>query len=386
MPSQISPIDILQTLVRQPSLSGQEGGVIAAAERAMQLVGFDRVWRDSCGNLVSELHGSRPGGKMIFDAHLDVVPVVNSDQWGRNPFSGDLAEGRVWGRGSTDNKGSMAAMIAGLGSLGRTEYAGTVYVVGSVGEETFEGIGLQQVVDAIHPQVVVVGEPTNCRLGFGQRGRARVTFRVRGKAAHSSADDQTGNAVYALAKLAAQLSDHTFPTHTALGKGSHAPIEVISDPFPSLSTVPVECRLTLDRRLMPVETEKIVLQDYEALLAELQGASVEMDRVTYTSYTGKSFTQNDFHPAWDTGAESDLVHQCQDALKQAGILAELYAVPYCTNASYSAGVAGIPAVVFGPGDIAQAHTSDEFIEVMEVEKAAKGYEALAKSLSTYYQN
>ncbi len=64
----------------------------------------------------------------------------------------------------------MAAMIAGLGSLDRSQFQGTIYVIGSVGEETFEGIGLQQVVDAIHPDVVVVGEPTNCQLGFGQRG------------------------------------------------------------------------------------------------------------------------------------------------------------------------------------------------------------------------
>lgn len=379
-------VEILQNLVRQPSLSGQEGGVVAAAEKAMKTAGFDRVWRDVCGNLVGELHGLTPGGKLMFDAHLDVVPAVNPQTWQRSPFSGDLAEERVWGRGATDNKGSMAAMITSLGSLDRNSFTGTIYVIGSVGEETFEGIGLQQLVDVIHPQAVVVGEPTNCRLGFGQRGRARITFRVPGTAAHSSADDQSGNAVYALGRIAARLSDHGFPTHPAIGKGSHAPIEVISNPFPSLSTVPVECRLTLDRRLMPGETEKSVLQDYGKVLENVHGATVEMDKVTFTSYTEKSFTRSDFHPAWDTGVESDLVRQCQDALRKAGIPAELYAVPYCTNASYSAGVAGIPAVVYGPGDIAQAHTSDEFIELSELRKAAVGYKALAIKLSDYYNS
>ena len=301
MPNQPTPVEILQSLVRNASLSGHEGGAADAAENAMREAGFDRVWRDAAGNLVGELHGSQPGGKLVFDAHMDVVPAVDAEKWTHDPFSGEFQDGRVWGRGATDNKGSLAAMIAGLSALPRTEFKGVIYVVGSVGEETFEGIGLQQVVDALRPDLVVIGEPTHCNLGFGQRGRARVTFRVPGRAAHSSSDDQSGNAVYAMAALAEKLSRHTFPSDPSLGRGSHAPIELISSPFPSLSTVPAECRLTLDRRLMPGETAESILADYRATVSGIPGASVEMDRVTYTSYTGEKFTREDFHPAWDSG-------------------------------------------------------------------------------------
>jgi acetylornithine deacetylase/succinyl-diaminopimelate desuccinylase-like protein len=108
---------------------------------------------------------------------------------------------------------------------------------------------------------------------------------------------------------------------------------------------------------------------------------VEMDRVTYTSYMGKSFTRDDFHPAWNMGKDSDLVNRCINSLEKAGIHTSSYAVPYCTNASFSAGEAAIPAVVFGPGDIAQAHASNEYLEVSELEKALVGYQALAKVLS-----
>jgi putative selenium metabolism hydrolase len=372
------PVEILQSLVRQPSLSGQEGEAVTAAEAAMKKYGFDKVWRDVTGNLVGELHGSFPGKKVVFDAHLDVVPAVNPENWERVPFSGDISNGKVWGRGATDNKGSLAAMIAGLSSIPRSEIRGTVYVVGSVGEETFEGIGLAQVVDAIHPDLVIIGEPTGCKLGYGQRGRARVTFRVPGEAAHSSADDQSGNAIYAMAKLAQILAEHHFPADPFLGKGSHAPIELISNPYPSLSTVPVECKLTLDRRLMPGETEESILADYRKILAGFPEASVEMDKVTYTSYTGQSFTMNDFHPAWNTGAESAVVRGCMDALAGAGISEEPYAVPYCTNASYSAGVACIPAIVFGPGNIAQAHAINEYLDVNQLTSAIRGYQAIVK--------
>lgn len=381
MPNQPNPIDILRSLVRNPSLSGQEGGAADAAENAMREAGFDRVWRDAAGNLIGELHGSQPGGKRVFDAHIDVVPAVDAEKWTRDPFSGEFQDGKVWGRGATDNKGSLAAMIAGLSAIPRTEFMGVIYVVGSVGEETFEGIGLQQVVDALRPDLVVIGEPTLCNLGFGQRGRARVTFRVPGRAAHSSSDDQSGNAVYVMATLAEKLSHHTFPTDPALGRGSHAPIELISNPYPSLSTVPMECRLTLDRRLMPGETAESVLADYRELISNLAGAAVEMDRVTYTSYKGVSFTRDDFHPAWDTGRDSELIQNSQAALRAAGIPAELCPIPYCTNASYSAGVLGIPAVVFGPGDIAQAHAINEFLDVSQLDLAVRGYQALAGRLA-----
>jgi putative selenium metabolism hydrolase len=381
MPNQPNPVEILQSLVRNASLSGHEGGAADAAENAMREAGFDRVWRDAAGNLVGELHGSQPGGKLVFDTHMDVVPAVDAEKWTHDPFSGEFQDGRVWGRGATDNKGSLAAMIAGLSALPRTEFKGVIYVVGSVGEETFEGIGLQQVVDALRPDLVVIGEPTHCNLGFGQRGRARVTFRVPGRAAHSSSDDQSGNAVYAMAALAEKLSRHTFPSDPSLGRGSHAPIELISSPFPSLSTVPAECRLTLDRRLMPGETAESILADYRATVTGIPGASVEMDRVTYTSYTGEKFTREDFHPAWDSGKDTALVQNCLAALHSADITSELFPVPYCTNASYSAGVLGIPAVVFGPGDIVQAHSINEFLEVSQLDLAVRGYKALAGRLA-----
>ncbi|HZW03232.1 MAG TPA: M20/M25/M40 family metallo-hydrolase, partial [Anaerolineaceae bacterium] len=191
MDSQRAAVSLLQQLVRQPSLSGQEGGVIAVAAEAMQSLGFDEVWQDAAGNLVGALYGKLPGKKVLFDAHVDVVAVTTPEAWVHSPFSGELDGGRVWGRGAADNKGSLAAMIVGLAGVAREKLSGTVYVVGSVGEEKHEGTGLGQVVEAVQPDWVVVGEPTECRLGYCQRGRARLTFRVSGLAGHSSADDQS---------------------------------------------------------------------------------------------------------------------------------------------------------------------------------------------------
>ena len=150
---------------------------------------------------------------------------------------------------------------------------------------------------AIQPDYVIIGEPTECRLGYGQRGRARVIFRVPGSAGHSSADDQSGNAVYAMARLIARLETQTFPHDPLLGDAIQAPIELMSNPYPSLSTVPVECRLVIDRRVLMGETHRerawrITANGSRAC----PDVTVEMDTVTYTSYTGDQIHRARFPP------------------------------------------------------------------------------------------
>jgi putative selenium metabolism hydrolase len=371
-------VEFIQRLVKQPSFSGQEDGAIEVAAEEMRAVGFDDVWQDETGNLVGVLNGELPGLRVIFDAHVDVVPATTPEAWERPPFSGVLERGRVWGRGATDNKGSLSAMITGLAAVPRSELPGTIYVVGSVGEEKFEGIGLAQVVDTLKPDFVVVGEPTDCRLGFGQRGRARLVFSVKGTAAHSSADDQSGNAIYGMSRLVKVLEDQPAPKDARLGLGIQAPIELISDPYPSASTVPVECRLTVDRRLVLGESEESILSEYRSAISQVKSASVEIDTVTYSSYTGKQLIASDFHPAWITEPDSKWMKACIQALQSVDLPGELYPIPYCTNASYSAGVLGIPAVVFGPGSILQAHAMNEFLEVTELHRAIRAYQAMAR--------
>lgn len=373
-------IDCLQKLVQQPSVSGNEKGVVEAAGAEMRSLGFDEVWTDETGNVIGLIKGHKPGKRILFDAHVDVVNATTPENWNRPPFSGEFADGRIWGRGSTDNKGSLSAMMAGLSALPREEISGSIYVVGSVGEETLEGIGHAQTVDALKPDYVVIGEPTDCRIGFGQRGRARLIFRVPGSAGHSSADDQTGNAVYAMARLIARLEGQSFPHDPLLGDAIQAPIELMSNPYPSLSTVPVECKLAVDRRLLLGETEESVVSDYQKRIGGLPDATVEMDVVTYASYTGKQFKVSDFHPAWVTGADSAFLKGCLAGVNAAGLPAVSYPIPYCTNGSYCAGVLGIPTIVFGPGSILQAHAMNEFLEVKELHKALRCYQEITRKV------
>ena len=373
-------VALLQSLVQQPSISGSEGGVTRVAADNLRALGFDEVQHDATGNVIGKIIGKKAGNTILFDAHLDVVPVTTPENWQHEPFSGDLTDGRVWGRGATDNKGSFAAMAVGLGSLVREEIRGTIVLVGSVGEETLEGVGLAPVVDSIKPDVVVIGEPTACQLGYCQLGRVRVTFNVTGKAAHSSAGDQSGNAIYRLGTLIERLEKHPIRTDAVLGRGIQSPIEVISNPYPSLSTMPYSCSMAVDRRLVLGETIESVLVDYQVVVDELPDSGVEIDVKTYTSYTGKTYTWQDFHPAWLTSLDSVWVKCSLSALTAAGIEEMTCSIPYCTNASYSAGVLGLPAVVFGPGNIVQAHAMNECLFVDELLRAMNGYAEMGKRL------
>ncbi len=370
-------IDFHRQLVRLPSLSGQEGGVAEAVLRKMRSLDFDQVWQDELGNVIGVKRGAHPGARLLFDAHMDVVPVTTPEAWSCDPFGAELRDGRIYGRGACDTKASLAAMVVGLGRLPRDAFRGEVALVASVGEEILEGAGLAAALDALRPDGVVIGEPSDCQLGIGQRGRARLLFKAAGRAAHSSSPDQSQNAVYIAAELIQRVRVLPLPEDAVLGRGLIAPIQIISQPYPSTSTQPYLCEITCDRRLVRGETAESVLTEYRAGLSDLSDWSLELVTEGYTTCTCVELRQPDFHPAWAMEADSDWVRKAAGALEEAGIPAQFFHAPYCTNGSASAGERGIPTLIFGPGSIEQAHVVDEFVAVDELERGLRGYQALA---------
>ncbi|RYD02653.1 hypothetical protein N752_25365 [Desulforamulus aquiferis] len=116
------------------------------------------------------------------------MPVSDSRQWTKEPFGGELSEGRVYGRGASDMKGAVAAMVYALGAIaqGQERPTGDLYVSGTVQEENFEGVALASILEEVKPEVVIIGEATELRLNIGQRGRGELAVHTYGKSAHSA--------------------------------------------------------------------------------------------------------------------------------------------------------------------------------------------------------
>lgn len=392
-------IAFCQELVRIESLSGEEQAAAAAVEREMRTLGYDEVARDELGSVVGVIRGARDGGAdaapgaLLFDAHLDVVPATEPAAWRFPPFSGERAEDRIWGRGATDVKGSLAALVLALGTLPRVEFAGTVVVSASVGEERIEGLALGHVLAAHPARAAVICEPTGLRLGLGHRGRASIVVDAAGRAAHTSLagapaghPPQAGrgsgiNAVYRLTEAIERIRAMTPRADALLGGGHTELVEVSSRPFPGSAMVPYHATARFDRRLVRGETRESVLGEMEQALAGLEGLGVHLHTGELRCHTGRTFTVEAFHPGWAAEADAPHVRRAQEALAAAGLDRGVFYAPYSTNATATAGRTGLPTLVYGAGDISAAHAVDESVGVDELLAAFRGYQALARGLA-----
>ena len=167
-------ISLTQELVRLRSYSGEEGDVSEAVKRYMEGHGFDSVTVDGYGNTIGCIKGNRPGRKILFDGHMDTVPVQDQSEWIYPPFAAEIHDERIYGRGTTDMKGALAAMICAAADFAEDtgrDFAGEIYVAGIVHEECFEGVASRSVSSIVKPDVVVIGEASGLDIKTGQRGR-----------------------------------------------------------------------------------------------------------------------------------------------------------------------------------------------------------------------
>jgi putative selenium metabolism hydrolase len=373
-------VSLLKDFVQISSFSGKEEKLAQRIKKAMEDTDFDEVRIDAFGSVIARKAGKIPGKTLLFDAHMDVVPV-NIEEWTHDPFGGEISGGKLWGRGSSDNKGSLASIVSAIGSLRREEFSGTIFVTATIGEEVLEGASLRKILEEKKVDGVIIGEPTDCRLGIGQKGRAKFIVHAFGKPAHSANPEKGDNAVYRSANMIQAIQNMALHTDQLFGSGVMELIDIISSPYPSLSTLPYDCRMSYDRRLLPGETLEGTLNEYRSALAQYKDkCSIEIEQVSFKTYTGKTIESPDFHPAWLMSVDGDWVKKGLQGLKLGGVAPEYYGVPYCSNGSASAGEMGIPSLVFGPSNIHLAHAVDEYIEIAELLKSREAYVGLAKSI------
>lgn len=376
-----SLIFFARSLIRCPSRYGEEGAVAALILEQMRALGFDRAWRDENGSAVGVIETGRPGPTLLLDGHCDTVGIAAGVPWTHDPFGGEVEDGFIYGRGAADMKAALAAMIHAAAGVNRARLRGRVAVSATVMEENLEGAALKTVMDALRPDYVVIGEATDLNLNRGGRGRAEIHLETIGRPAHSSTPHLGRNAVLDMLRVVATIERLPMASDPLLGPAVMALTDIISEPYPAYSVIPSRCRVTYDRRLLTGDTPEGVLAAI-AGLPELADVDLRatIAQGEHTTCTGATLAGPKFLPAWAFEETHPFVQAALAGLRAAGLAPRIAAYRFCTNAAYSAGVAGVPTVGFGPGREEDAHVVDERVAVADVLAAERGYRGIIEAV------
>lgn len=378
-------LELCRKMIKVRSYSGEEAELVNLITQVFMSGGYDDYFIDDYGNIVGHIKGEDDGVKLLFDGHMDTVPADNVHAWSHDPFGGEIEDGRIYGRGASDMKGALCAMIcAGMFFAKdlRKKFKGDIYVAGVVHEECFEGIGSRSVCSRVKPDYVIIGEASECNLKIGQRGRAEVVVETFGKSAHSSNPRVGINAVNSMVKLISEINKLPSTQDDFLGEGILELTDIKSSPYPGASVVPDYCRATFDRRLLVGESKENVLRPINEIIASLKESDAGFNaKASFSSgeedcYTGKKIHAERFFPAWKYDEGEEFVQKTLNSLRSSGIDAKIDHYSFCTNGSCYAGEKGIKTLGFGPSKENLAHIVDEYIEIEELYKAVTGYYAL----------
>lgn len=366
----------LSKLVQTKSLSTKEKQVAELIKSMMEEANFDEVFIDGLGNVIGRIGN---GKKIIaIDGHIDTVDVGNLKNWSFDPFSGEIKDGFVFGRGSVDQKGGVASFITAgkiLKEIGLNNDV-TVYFVGSVMEEDCDGLCWKFIIeeDKIKPDVVILTEPTKCNIYRGHRGRMEIEVEFRGISAHGSAPERGKNAIYMAAHSLIEIEklNENLAFDDFLGKGSVTVSQIVSD-SPSLCAVADYCRFHLDRRLTFGENKELALNQIEKIVSKFNG-EVKLLYYEETSFTGRKYGMEKYYPTWkmelDHPAVQNGIKSYKDLFNSDPVVDKW---TFSTNGVVIRGLYGIPAIGFGPGDEVFAHAPNERIPIDDLVKASAFY-------------
>lgn len=382
-------VELTQALIRERSYSGEEKGVSDVLQAYFKENNYDDIIVDKYGNTIGCIKGKRPGLKILFDGHMDTVPVGNESDWEHPPFAAEIHDGKIYGRGASDMKGAIASMaVAATAYRDATDgdFAGEIYVAGVVHEECFEGVAAREISARVQPDYVVIGEASQGNLKIGQRGRGEIKLEVFGKPAHSANPEKGINAVYKICRIIEAIRELEPTEHPELGKGILELTDIKSAPYPGASVVPEYCVATYDRRLLVNETLESVLAPLQELVEKMMAEDPELKaKVSYAEasevcYTGETIQGERFFPGWLFDQEEEWVQAVYEEMQNAGLTPEITQYNFCTNGSHYAGEAGIKTFGLGPSQENLAHTINEYIEITELNKAVQSYIAAMKAL------
>ena len=333
--------------------------------------------KDERPNVVAKIKGAGEGKSLMLTGHMDTVPAYDMDI---EPFSGEIRDGKIFGRGSVDMKGPLACMILALVAIKRADIKlkGDLIFVGVI-EEEYKSFGTEYLVkNGPKADAAIVGEPSKLDIAAGHRGLEWLEITIEGKTAHGGTASEGINAISKAAKFINKVEEELLPqfaerTHDLIGpptlnfgviKGGTQP-----------SSVAGECKIQIDRRWTPLETLDQVFADLNGIIKELQKEDKDF-KASVKRIPSNMATMD--HKPMEISLDHPLVKKLQKATETIRKKkADIISFPGWTDASLISNFANIDTVVFGPGDISCAHSEVEYIDYKEAYQGFLIYSLIA---------
>jgi acetylornithine deacetylase/succinyl-diaminopimelate desuccinylase family protein len=333
---------------------------------------------DGRANVVARLRGDKTGPTLLLNGHTDTVPAYGM----KDAFRPKVEDGKIYGRGSADMKGALAAMAFVLVSIKRSGVAlkGDVIFAATIGEENYSPGAYQLLKSGLQADYAIVGEATGMQVGIAHKGVVWGEAVFEGKSVHGSVPDKGINAIYKATKWIGKVMTDYIPKldekeHPLLGKPTINIGEIHGGTRPVI--VPDECIVKFEQRLLPDEKEEEVIKNLQALIEEL----AKTDENMKGTVKELPVFQGVPHRALEADPNSLIVKELGRAYEQEfGTSTPAIGLQFWTDGALLNEIPGIQTVVCGPGNIEQAHSSEEFLAIDQLMAAYRIYLSAAESI------
>jgi succinyl-diaminopimelate desuccinylase len=330
---------------------------------------------DTRASALARLKGQGKVPALFYNGHLDTVPV-GAEEWVHEPFGGEVAEGKIWGRGAADMKSGLAAMMTAMKVLAeaRVPLKGDLILAATAGEE-IDSLGAAAVAKMLRQeaiQALFIAEPTYNEIYIAEKGVFWVQIETFGKTAHGSMPDKGRNAIMMMVRVIHEFEklEIPYPTHPLLG-GFTRSINTISGGVKT-NVVPDHCVATLDMRTVPGQEHSVILRRIENIIKELS------QRVPDFRATVKAVYD---HASVETSPSEPIVQKFSEVVTEmTGLKGVFKGANYFSDAVGFLPVLKLPLILFGPGEPGQAHQPNEHVEVAKLVEAARIFTVTAARL------
>jgi acetylornithine deacetylase len=371
-------VELTRQLVAIESIN-PELGVGGSGEG--ELARFVAEWCDRAGldvtlsepaagrpNVVAVARGSGGGSSLMLNAHMDTVGVTGMS----DPFGGHLEQGRIYGRGAQDMKGSLAACMLVVAGAKERGLRGDV-ILAAVSDEEVASVGTEAIAATLRADAAIVTEPTDMRVAIAHRGFVHLEIETLGRAAHGSRPDLGIDAIAKMGRVLVGIEAldrrlRADPTHPLLGSGSvHASLVEGGQEY---SSYPARCVVQAERRTIPGETVDIALAEIEAVLGDAAASDSDFQGAVRALASREPF---------EVAEDAEIVRALRRCAAGAtGSEPDVVGVSFWADSALLAS-AGIPTVVFGPRG-SGLHTEDEWVDVASLEQCVEIYAAVAAEM------